>query len=254
MPAHSLVTPSVDAIAQVLRERDHLDAETSDWAGSICGGHVGRARRLARDEDARSRRKRAMALAGAALRPGTAYAAAEELVQSAELEARELTAERDEAGDRGDADRARRGRHRPRAPPEPCGARPACSRNSNVVRSLAPPGPGATPSIARSWISRSVPRRIGLPFGSSPLQIIPTWRNRRRTSRVARRERACCGASRRSGLPGGTRSERQTQVRRRRTRRPPGRRVQVERARFAFGPGGRDRLACAERHAALAQS
>lgn len=91
-----LVTPSVDAIAQVLRERDQLDPETADWAASICGGHVGRARRLASDEDARSRRKRALSLAKAAMRPGTAYAAAEELVQAADLEAKELTAERDE--------------------------------------------------------------------------------------------------------------------------------------------------------------
>lgn len=91
-----LVTPSVDAIAQVLGERDGLDAETAHWAASICGGHVGRARRLATDEDARARRKRALSLARAATRPGTAYAAAEELVQAADLEAKELTAERDE--------------------------------------------------------------------------------------------------------------------------------------------------------------
>ncbi|QBJ97023.1 DNA polymerase III subunit delta' [Rhodococcus sp. ABRD24] len=91
-----LVTPSVGAIAQVLRERDQLDAEAAAWAASVSGGHVGRARRLARDEDARSRRKRALSLAEAAIRPGTAYAAAEELVQAAEREAKELTATRDE--------------------------------------------------------------------------------------------------------------------------------------------------------------
>ncbi|WP_147124058.1 DNA polymerase III subunit delta', partial [Nocardia neocaledoniensis] len=57
-----LVTPTVPAIAQVLRERDQLDAETADWAASVSGGHVGRARRLATDEDARKRRQRALAL------------------------------------------------------------------------------------------------------------------------------------------------------------------------------------------------
>ncbi|RVW00294.1 DNA polymerase III subunit delta' [Rhodococcus xishaensis] len=91
-----LVAPSVGAIEQVLRDRDQLDAATARWAASICGGHVGRARRLARDEDARSRRSRALAFANAAMRPGTGYAAAGELVQAADLEAKELTAERDE--------------------------------------------------------------------------------------------------------------------------------------------------------------
>ncbi len=91
-----LVTPSVDSIAQVLRERDGLDAETARWAASISGGHVGRARRLATDEEARSRRKRALALVSATARPAVAYAAADELVKSAEEEAKQVSATRDE--------------------------------------------------------------------------------------------------------------------------------------------------------------
>ena len=93
----SLVTPTVPAIAQVLQTRDKLDAETAEWAASISGGHVGRARRLATDEDARARRKRALALASAAARPNQAYLAAEELVKAAEDEAKEMSASRDEA-------------------------------------------------------------------------------------------------------------------------------------------------------------
>ncbi|WP_280346017.1 DNA polymerase III subunit delta' [Nocardia neocaledoniensis] len=91
-----LVTPTVPAIAQVLRERDQLDAETAEWAASVSGGHVGRARRLATDEDARKRRQRALALVGATERPGAAYTAADELVKSADDEAKLMSAERDD--------------------------------------------------------------------------------------------------------------------------------------------------------------
>lgn len=91
-----LITPSADSIARVLRERDGLDAETAKWAAAISGGHVGRARRLATDEEARSRRKRALALVSATARPAVAYAAADELVKSAEEEAKQVSAGRDE--------------------------------------------------------------------------------------------------------------------------------------------------------------
>ncbi|MFI5781423.1 DNA polymerase III subunit delta' [Nocardia sp. NPDC051570] len=91
-----LVTPSAPAIARVLRERDGLDADTAAWAASVSGGHVGRARRLATDEEARTRRKRALALVAATARPGAAYAAADELVKSAEEEAKQVSATRDE--------------------------------------------------------------------------------------------------------------------------------------------------------------
>lgn len=91
-----LVTPSVPAIARVLRERDKLDEKTATWAASVSGGHVGRARRLATDEEARARRQRALALVGAVSRPGAAYAAADELVKSADDEAKQMSAARDE--------------------------------------------------------------------------------------------------------------------------------------------------------------
>lgn len=91
-----LVTPSVDAIARVLRDRDGMPAEQAAWAASVSGGHVGRARRLATDEQARARRTRALALVGAVARPGAAYLAGDELVKSAEEEAKQVSAERDE--------------------------------------------------------------------------------------------------------------------------------------------------------------
>ena len=53
----ALVTPPVDAIAQVLIDSDGLPEQDAVWAASVSGGHVGRARRLATDEQARQRRQ-----------------------------------------------------------------------------------------------------------------------------------------------------------------------------------------------------
>jgi DNA polymerase III subunit delta' len=92
----ALVTPQVDAIAQVLIG-DGLPEKEAQWAASVSGGHVGRARRLATDEEARRRRERALGLARDAATPSRAYGAAEELVAAAEAEATALTLERNEA-------------------------------------------------------------------------------------------------------------------------------------------------------------
>ncbi|MCZ0728725.1 DNA polymerase III subunit delta' [Mycolicibacterium iranicum] len=92
----ALVTPPVDAIARVLIDSDGLPEKDAVWAASVSGGHVGRARRLATDEQARERRLRALGLARDAATPSRAYAAAEELVATAEAEARALTEDRNE--------------------------------------------------------------------------------------------------------------------------------------------------------------
>jgi DNA polymerase-3 subunit delta' len=93
----ALVTPPPDAIAQVLTDSDGLSTETATWAASVSGGHVGRARRLATDPEARERRMQALGLARDAATRSKAYAAAEALVAAAESEATVLTADRDEA-------------------------------------------------------------------------------------------------------------------------------------------------------------
>jgi DNA polymerase-3 subunit delta' len=93
----ALVTPPVDAIARVLIDSDGIADEDAHWAASVSGGHVGRARRLATDDEARQRRLRALGLARDAATPSRAYAAAEELVAAAEAEARALNEDRDEA-------------------------------------------------------------------------------------------------------------------------------------------------------------
>jgi DNA polymerase III subunit delta' len=92
----ALVTPPVDAIAQVLIDNDGIAAEQAHWAAAVSGGHVGRARRLATDDEARLRRQRALSLARDAATPSRAYGAAEELVATAEAEAKALTEGRNE--------------------------------------------------------------------------------------------------------------------------------------------------------------
>ena len=92
----ALRTPTTAAVAQVLRDRDGLDAERAGWAASVSGGHVGRARRLATDADARARRESVLALPRSAGHPSSTYAAATALVRAAEEEARAASAGRDE--------------------------------------------------------------------------------------------------------------------------------------------------------------
>ena len=82
----ALVTPTVEAIAGVLMDTDGLSEEQAQWAASVSGGHVGRARRLATDPEARD-----------SATPARAFAAVEELIAAAESEARALNVGRNEA-------------------------------------------------------------------------------------------------------------------------------------------------------------
>ncbi|MGU3293101.1 DNA polymerase III subunit delta' [Williamsia sp. M5A3_1d] len=91
-----LTMPGVDAIAEVL-VGDGIDPERARWAASVSGGHVGRARRLATDESARSERNQALGLARAATNESTVYGAAEDLVKTAENSAKAISAVLDEA-------------------------------------------------------------------------------------------------------------------------------------------------------------
>jgi DNA polymerase-3 subunit delta' len=92
-----LRTPSLEAIAAVLRVRDGLDPETAEWAASVCGGHVGRARRLAGDSEARSRREQVLDVPLRVRGLGDVFAAADALVAAAETEAADETVDRDAA-------------------------------------------------------------------------------------------------------------------------------------------------------------
>lgn len=91
-----LRTPLPGAIADVLRDRDGVDAERASWAASVCGGHIGRARRLATDEQARERRDQVLRMPLGLSRFSEVFGAASDLVRSAESEAQAANAERAE--------------------------------------------------------------------------------------------------------------------------------------------------------------
>jgi DNA polymerase-3 subunit delta' len=61
------------------------------WAASVCGGHVGRARRLARDSTARERRDAVLQVPLALRRAADVFSCADELVKAAETEATSIT-------------------------------------------------------------------------------------------------------------------------------------------------------------------
>ncbi|GGS16981.1 DNA polymerase III subunit delta' [Actinokineospora fastidiosa] len=91
-----LRTPAADAIAEVLHRRDGVDQETARWAASVCGGHVGRARRLATDPAARERRERVLRIPLHLPTLTHVFDSADDLVKAAEADAAEVSASRDE--------------------------------------------------------------------------------------------------------------------------------------------------------------
>ncbi len=91
----ALRTPRPADVAAVLVDRDGVDPDTARWAAQAGQGHVGRARRLARDEQARERRAAVLAVPAAARTLGTALDAADRLVRAAEEEAAARSAELD---------------------------------------------------------------------------------------------------------------------------------------------------------------
>jgi DNA polymerase-3 subunit delta' len=93
--AIALRIPAPDAIADVLVRRDGIDPEQARWAASVAGGHVGRARRLARDAEARAHRDTVLGLPMRIRGLGDAFAYAGDLVRGAKAEATELAETRD---------------------------------------------------------------------------------------------------------------------------------------------------------------
>ncbi len=86
--------PPADAIAEVL-VADGIDPVTASWAAQASQGHVGRARRLARDDQARQRRAEVLAIPARLDSLNACFEAADDLVQAAEAEARALTRDLD---------------------------------------------------------------------------------------------------------------------------------------------------------------
>ncbi len=93
----SLRIPPASAIAEVLVRRDGIDLEMAAWAASVAAGHVGRARRLARDGQARTQRSRTLSLPGALRSMADVFTEAAELIATATGEARSVSERRDGA-------------------------------------------------------------------------------------------------------------------------------------------------------------
>ncbi|MGW0432375.1 DNA polymerase III subunit delta' [Micromonospora sp. NPDC003197] len=89
--------PSADAVATVLRDRDGIAPELAGWAAAAAQGHVGRARRLANDAEARQRREAVLAVPRRLTGVGACFDAASALIEAAEAEAAASVAETDAA-------------------------------------------------------------------------------------------------------------------------------------------------------------
>ncbi|ADU47116.1 DNA polymerase III subunit delta' [Intrasporangium calvum] len=92
-----LRTPPVHAVAELLERRDGVDAPMALHAARAAQSHIGLARRLARDEGARIRRRDVIAMATKIVGVGDAVDAAADLAQIADEESTASTAERDAA-------------------------------------------------------------------------------------------------------------------------------------------------------------
>jgi DNA polymerase-3 subunit delta' len=87
--------PPADAVAAVLVARDGVTPEQAEWAAQAAQGHIGRARRLARDAEARERRRAVLAVPASLTSLAACFTAADHLVATAEQEASALSAELD---------------------------------------------------------------------------------------------------------------------------------------------------------------
>ncbi|MFE6743676.1 DNA polymerase III subunit delta' [Streptomyces tubercidicus] len=91
----SLRTPPVDAVADVLIRRDGIEPEAAGRAARATQGHIGRARRLATDERARSRRAAVLKLPLRVDDIGGCLKAAQELIDAAGEDAKQVAEEVD---------------------------------------------------------------------------------------------------------------------------------------------------------------
>ena len=92
-----LRTPPTEAVAELLHRRDGVEMPMAMYAARAAQSHVGLARRLARDEGARIRRRDVISLAGRIHGVGDAIGAAADLASIADEESTAAAAERDSA-------------------------------------------------------------------------------------------------------------------------------------------------------------
>ncbi|NUU17357.1 DNA polymerase III subunit delta' [Cellulomonas humilata] len=91
----ALRVPPVDAVAALLVSRDGIDPAVAAVAARAAQSHVGIARRLARDPEARARRSAVLGIAAKIRGVGDAVMAAGELVETAQADAKAATEQRD---------------------------------------------------------------------------------------------------------------------------------------------------------------
>jgi DNA polymerase-3 subunit delta' len=94
-----LRTPPADAVAGVLTRRDGIAPDVAAWAAAAAQGHVGRAKRLANDPEARKRRDAVLAVPRRLTGVGACFDAASALIEAAEAEAGAAVSDND-AGER----------------------------------------------------------------------------------------------------------------------------------------------------------
>lgn len=92
----ALSTPAVEAVADLLMRRDGVEPGMAAYAARATQGHIGRARRLATDERARRRRTAVLKLPQRVSDVGGALQAAQELIDAASEDAKEVAEEHDE--------------------------------------------------------------------------------------------------------------------------------------------------------------
>lgn len=90
-----LATPRVDAVAQLLSDRDGVDPAMAAHAARAAQGHIGRARKLARDPDARNRRHKILQIPAQLTNLGACLAIAQKLVDDCAAEAKAATEDLD---------------------------------------------------------------------------------------------------------------------------------------------------------------
>ncbi|CAB4737659.1 unannotated protein [freshwater metagenome] len=91
-----LRTPSTSAVAALL-ESEKISPTMADFAARASQGHIGRARHLAKSEDARSRREAILKISLLITDVASAFKAAQVLVEAAKAEAEEEATRRDDA-------------------------------------------------------------------------------------------------------------------------------------------------------------
>ncbi len=92
-----LRTPPPEAVAEVLVRRDGVDPAMAAFAARASQGHVGRARRLATDEQSRRERQDVLSMVRSLQSIGSALEAAAALVDAATEESKRLASSRDDA-------------------------------------------------------------------------------------------------------------------------------------------------------------